>query len=309
MIYRASECQSRAGDASRASIPLARSSRTCSICVARSFQRIWWLQEPRITCILLPTTLHARLRMGQNHTTSETTIAGTTTLEDDASSHQYPPLQRIRHPSPCRSRQPPPHRYRGQSPPHTNSVHHNSAQYVRRFDIGPHLGAGGSMKRTTDDGDGTIEHDDDDDDYRGGVALALLWGGLTWKEKRNGRYRGAGDVERDGGEKITTPTPNNSNDEHALLGIEGGSEVATNAPGITDVRHFACPPLPAPPNTNIGLPRSSQSLHSSRSRASPIIWVGEHDPAARQSPRCPRRWVSLPHPNPRSFHPITSPAA
>ncbi|PBK62357.1 hypothetical protein ARMSODRAFT_980814 [Armillaria solidipes] len=167
-------------------------------------------------------------------------------------------------------------------PPRTPS---NGAEPYNGFDIGPHLGVGGPMKRTTDDRDGTIKHhDDDDDDYRGSGALALLWGGLTWKEKRNGRYRRAGDVERDGGEKITMPMPNDSNDEHALLGIEGGSEVATNVPGITDVRHFARPPLPAPPNTNIGLPRLSQSLHSSRSHASPIIWVGEHDPAARQSP-------------------------
>ncbi|PBK78705.1 hypothetical protein ARMSODRAFT_1011248 [Armillaria solidipes] len=144
------------------------------------------------------------------------------------------------------------------------------------------------MKRTTDDGDSTIEHHDDDDDYGG------RW---VYAEKRNGPYRRAGDVERDGGEKIGTPTPNDSNDEHALLGIEGGPEVATNAPEITDVRHFARQPLPAPPTTNIGLPRSSQSLHSSRSHASPLIWVGEHDPAACQSPRCPRRWPSHHHPD------------
>ncbi len=130
--------------------------------------------------------------------TSHTTVTGTTTLEDDTSAHQYPPLQWIWCPSPCRSRQPPPHQYQGQSLPHTNSVHHNSVQYVWGFDIGPYLGTGGPTKHTTDDEVGNTEHDDDDDYGSGwiytvrrcpGVALgkAHLEGEGRWMTWEDGR--------------------------------------------------------------------------------------------------------------------------
>ncbi|SJL18596.1 uncharacterized protein ARMOST_22193 [Armillaria ostoyae] len=207
-----------------------------------------------------------------------------------------------------------PHRHRGQSLPHTNSAHYESVLYVWGSDIGRHLGTGGPTKRTTDDEDGNIEHDDDDDYGDGGFllrggALALSWGGLTRKERRDGGSRRAGDVERDGGIKIGTSTPNDSDDKHTLLDIEGGPSGAMNSARIMAIRRFACPPLPTPPKANNALPHSTHAPHTPQSRVAPIIWVGEHDPAVRHCPRCFRRRASPPHSHPRHFCPIPTPTA
>ncbi len=54
-----------------------------------------------------------------------------------------------------------------------------------------------------------------------GRAMGLPCGGLTQKERRDGRLRRAGDVEWDGRMKVGTPTLNDSDKKHALLDVEG----------------------------------------------------------------------------------------
>ncbi len=140
-----------------------------------------------------------------------------------------------------------------------------------------------------------------------GRAMGLPCGGLTRKERRDRRFRRVGDIEWDGGIKVGTPMPNDRDYKHALLDVEGGPSGITIPARITAVGWFARPPLPTPPNTNIGLPHSTQLLHAPQSRPSPVFYVGEHDPAMRCCLWCPCCWVSLPHPHPHLFCPIPNP--
>ncbi len=143
---------------------------------------------------------------------------------------------------------------------------------------------------------------------RGG-ALELSWGGHTRKERRDRGSRRAGDVERDGRIKIGTSTPNDSDDEHTLLDIEGGPSGAMNSARITAIQRFACPPLPTPPKANTALPHSTHAPHTPQNRVSPIILVGEHDPAVCHCSRCFRRRASPPHSHPHHFCSIPTPTA
>ncbi|SJL03262.1 uncharacterized protein ARMOST_06614 [Armillaria ostoyae] len=114
-----------------------------------------------------------------------------------------------------------------------------------------------------------------------GGALALSWGGLTWKERRDGGSRRAGDVERDSRIKIGTLMLNDSSDKYIILDIEGGPSGTMNSTRIMAIQQFACPPLPKANNT---LPHSTHTPHTPQSHVSPIIWVGEHDPAVCHCP-------------------------
>ncbi|KAK0231669.1 hypothetical protein EDD85DRAFT_956464 [Armillaria nabsnona] len=143
---------------------------------------------------------------------------------------------------------------------------------------------------------------------RGG-ALALSWGGLTREERRDGGSRRARDVKRDGGIKIRTPTPNNSDNEHTLLEIEGGPSGTMNSARIMAIQQFACLPLPTPPKANNALPHSTHAPHTPQNLVSPIIWVGKHDPAVHHCPRCFRRQASPPHSHPHHFCSIPIPTA
>lgn len=80
-----------------------------------------------------------------------------------------------------------------------------------------------------------------------------------------------GEGEQDGRIKIRTPTANDSDDEHALLGIEGGLLGVTNATKIVAIRQFASPLSLTPLKSNIGLPQSTDPLQPLQSHASSII--------------------------------------
>ncbi len=70
---------------------------------------------------------------------------------------------------------------------------------------------------------------------------------------------------------------------------------------------FACPPLPAPPNINIGLPRSTHLLHAHCLHVSPTFWAGKHGPVVHQCSRLPTSLgVATPSPSP-PFPPHTYP--
>ncbi|SJL04924.1 uncharacterized protein ARMOST_08295 [Armillaria ostoyae] len=81
-------------------------------------------------------------------------------------------------------------------------------------------------------------------------------GGLLGKEILREKHRTVGDVEEEGRTKIGTPTAHNDGDGYALLGIDGGVDGAANAPTIIVMRQFSRPLLPAPPKSNVGLPRT-----------------------------------------------------
>ncbi len=70
-------------------------------------------------------------------------------------------------------------------------------------------------------------------------GLANAWGGEQLsKEIVWGKHRRAGDIEEEATTKIGTLMAHNDDDGHAILGIDGGVEGATNAPGIIIIQQF-----------------------------------------------------------------------
>ncbi|SJL03773.1 uncharacterized protein ARMOST_07130 [Armillaria ostoyae] len=136
-------------------------------------------------------------------------------------------------------------------------------------------------------------------------ALGILGGGLLCKEILWEKHRRVGDIEEEGGTKIGTPTAHGDDDGHTLLRIDGGVEGTTNVPTIIVIRQFSRPPLPAPPNTNIDVPRPMQPSQGPHIRISPIILVGEYESFVLQDPRLPGRRASAPSPPPTSSPPST----
>ncbi|SJL09054.1 uncharacterized protein ARMOST_12430 [Armillaria ostoyae] len=137
--------------------------------------------------------------------------------------------------------------------------------------------------------------DNDNDNSGGGEGNALM--------------RGPGNVKEEGEMKVGMPMAHDDDDGHALLGIEEGVEGATIAHRIMALRHFARPPLPAHPNTNLGLLCIIQPPQPPQIHVSPILRVGEHESAMHQDPRPPVRRASAPRSYPQSPSPILSPMA
>ncbi len=104
-----------------------------------------------------------------------------------------------------------------------------------------------------------------------GRAMGLTLGGLTHKERRGGGFRRAGDVERDGGIKIRTPTLNDSDDKHALLGVDRQPSGVMTPARIMAVGWFTRLPLSMLPKTNIARSHSTHAPHTPQNCAFTII--------------------------------------
>ncbi len=103
------------------------------------------------------------------------------------------------------------------------------------------------------------------------VALVLSWGVLNQKEVKDRGSRRVRDIEQDGGMKIRTLMPNNSDDKHAPLSIKGRPRGSTNVLVIKVIQCFTCPLLPTMLNTNIGILCSTHTPQPPQSHASPLI--------------------------------------
>ncbi len=95
--------------------------------------------------------------------------------------------------------------------------------------------------------------------------------------------------------------------DYALLDVEGGTLGASNATTTVAIWQFSHSPLPAPPNINIGIPRSTHTPQPPQSHGSPIILGGGTWFCCAPEPLMPMSLgIAMPSPYP-PFPPHTYP--
>ncbi|KAK0243668.1 hypothetical protein EDD85DRAFT_1017490 [Armillaria nabsnona] len=117
-----------------------------------------------------------------------------------------------------------------------------------------------------------------------------------------------GNTLEDGGMKIGMPAAHDD-DGHALLSFDVRLKGAMDVPRTMILRPLPCPPLPASPNVNIGIPCTMDLPQPPHTGEFPIICVGDYVPAVRKDPRCPGHRGSLPYSDPHPFRPVFIPTA